>query len=99
MRVVRSRDLIQWEASPLNPVLKASAADKQIANKNLSDSLLQKIAVAENLNNSDIDFCEYKGKLIINYSWGNQRGLEFLGEAVYHGTQEQFLKGWFPDKK
>jgi hypothetical protein len=99
MRVVRSKDLIQWEASPLNPVLKASAADKLIANKNLSDSLLQKIAVAENLNNSDIDFCEYKGKLMINYSWGNQRGLEFLGEAVYHGTQEQFLKGWFPDKK
>ena len=98
-RVVRSTDMIHWEASPLNPVLKASAADKQIANKNLSDSLLQKIAVAENLNNSDIDFCEYKGKLIINYSWGNQMGKEFLGEAVYNGTQEQFLKGWFPEKK
>ena len=97
-RVVRSKDLIHWEASPLNPVLKASAKDKQIANKNLSDSLLQKIAAAENLNNSDIDFCEYKGNLIINYSWGNQMGKEFLGEAVYHGTQEQFLKGWFPAK-
>jgi hypothetical protein len=97
-RVVRSKDLIHWEPSPLNPVLKASATDKQIANKNLSDSLLQKIAGAENLNNSDIDFCEYKGNLIINYSWGNQMGKEFLGEAVYHGTQEQFLKGWFPAK-
>ena len=98
-RVVRSKDLIHWESSPLNPVLKASASDKLIANKNLSDSLLQKIAIAENLNNSDIDFCEYKGKLIINYSWGNQMGKEFLGEAFYNGTQEQFLKGWFPVKK
>jgi hypothetical protein len=97
-RVVRSKDLIHWEASPLNPVLKASANDKQIANKNLPDSLIQKIGAAENCNNSDIDFCEYKGELIINYSWGNQRGKEFLGEAVYKGTQEQFLKGWFPSK-
>ena len=97
-RVVRSKDLIHWEASPLNPVLKASATDKQIANKNFSDSLLQKISAAENLNNSDIDFCEYKGKLIINYSWGNQVGKEFLGEAIYRGTEEQFLKGWFPER-
>ena len=95
-RVVRSKDLIHWEASPRNPVLKASSNDKQIANKQLSDSLMQKIASADDWNNSDIDFCEYQGKLIINYSWGNQLGKEFLGEAVYRGTQEQFLKGWFP---
>jgi len=95
-RVVRSKDLVKWEPSPLNPVLKASADDKKIANKNLSDGLLQKIAMAEDCNNSDIDFCEFKGKLIINYSWGNQRGKEFLAEAVYQGTLKQFLKGWFP---
>ncbi len=96
MRVVRSKDLIHWVSSPLNPVLKVSAIDKQIANNNLSDNLIRKIAASEDCNNSDIDFCEFKGKLIINYSWGNQRGMEFLGEAVYYGTQKQFLKGWFP---
>ena len=96
MRVVRSKDLINWESSPLNPVLKASAKDRQIANHNLSDDLVQKITTSEDCNNSDIDFCEYNGKLIINYSWGNQRGKEFLAEAVYHGTWKQFLKGWFP---
>jgi len=98
-RVVRSRDLIHWESSPLNPVLKASAKDKQITARNLPDRLIQKIANAENCNNSDIDFCEFKGELIINYSWGNQLGQEFLGEAVYHGTQKQFLKGWFPAER
>jgi len=97
-RVVRSKDLIHWEASPLNPVLKASPKDKQIANKTLPDSLFQKIAKADDWNNSDIDFCEYHGMLIINYSWGNQLGKEFLGEAVYRGTQDQFLRGWFPGK-
>jgi len=96
-RVVRSKDLESWEASPLNPVLKASEEDRQIANNNLSGEQQQRIKVAENCNNSDIDFCEYKGKLIINYSWGNQRGEEFLAEAFYEGTMEQFLKGWFPE--
>jgi hypothetical protein len=97
MRVVRSKDLITWESSPLNPVLKASAEDKIIANKNLPEEILQKAAKAEDCNNSDIDFCEYKGRLIINYSWGNQQGVEFLAEASYEGTTEQFLKGWFPE--
>ena len=96
-RVVRSKDLVKWEASPLNPVLKASADDKIIMNKSLSEDLRRKIVGAENRNNSDIDFCEYNGELIINYSWGNQQGKEFLAEASYDGTIEQFLKGWFPE--
>ncbi|RIH63751.1 hypothetical protein D1164_18530 [Mariniphaga sediminis] len=96
MRVVRSKDLKNWEPSPLNPVLKASDADRQIINKSLSDTLVHKITTAENRNNSDMDFCEFKGKLIINYSWGNQKGEEYLGEAEYKGTMEQFLNGWFP---
>jgi len=99
MRVVRSKDLINWEPSPLNPVLKASTADKQIANEKLSAEQRERIANAKNINNSDIDFCEYQGRLIINYSWGNQQGSEFLAEAVYQGTEQQFLKGWFPTEQ
>ncbi len=94
--VVRSKDLIAWEPSPLNPVLKASEDDKIIANSKLSESQRREISSAVNINNSDIDFCEFKGKVIINYSWGNQRGLEFLAEAVYEGSEEEFIRGWFP---
>ena len=96
MRVVRSKDLKLWEASPLNPVLKASKEDKIIANKNLPEKLVTEITNATNINNSDIDFCEFKGRLIINYSWGSQRGEEHLAEGIYEGTETQFLKGWFP---
>lgn len=95
MRVVRSKDLMYWEPSSLNPVLRYSENDKQIANPTLSEELRSKIINAENINNSDIDFCEFKERLIINYSWGNQHGEEFLAEAVYEGTLKQFLKGWF----
>lgn len=95
MRVVRSKDLISWESSPFNPVLKASEEDKKIANSKLTKTQRKIIAEAENINNSDIDFCEYKGKLIINYSWGNQHGVEFLAEAEYDGSLEEFLKSLF----
>jgi beta-xylosidase len=96
MRVVRSKDLVGWEPSPLNPVLRASDDDKLIANQELTAEQRRRIANATNINNSDIDFCQHQGRLIINYSWGNQKGTEFLAEAVYDGTVEQFLSGWFP---
>ncbi len=96
MRVVRSRDLKAWEASPLNPVLKASPEDKLIAQPSLTDAQRGRIANAVNLNNSDIDFCERDGRLVIQYSWGNQQGVEHLASATYDGTLAQFLDGWFP---
>jgi alpha-L-fucosidase len=98
MRLVRSKDLVHWEPSPLNPVLRASPEDKLIANANINDAQRTRIANAVNLNNSDIDFCEWQGRLAINYSWGNQLGIEHLAEAVYDGSLEQFLSGWFPQR-
>lgn len=97
-RVVRSLDLVAWDLSPLNPVLAASDEDRRIANDRLTPVERQRIATAENCNNSDIDFCEYRGDLIVNYSWGNQRGVEHLAEGVYHGTEAEFLRGWFPER-
>jgi pimeloyl-ACP methyl ester carboxylesterase len=98
MRVVRSKDLVHWEASPLNPVLRASPEDKIIANPKVSPAQRKRIAEAVNLNNSDIDFCDWQGRLAITYSWGNQQGVEHLAEAIYDGTEAQFLRGWFPAK-
>jgi len=99
MRVVRSRDLIAWQPSPLNPVLRASPEDKRIFNPKLTQEQRTRVAHAVNLNNSDIDFCEWQGKLVIYYSWGNQQGIEHLSEAAYQGTEAQFLRGWFPESR
>ena len=96
-RVVRSRDLIDWEPSPYDPVLKADDDDRRIANPRLTDVERQRIAEAVNLNNSDIDFCEFEGQVFITYSWGNQRGVEHLAEGVYEGTLREFLTGWHPE--
>jgi len=95
-RVVRSRNLVDWASSPLNPVLRASDEDKQIANPGLTADERQRIQAATNINNSDIDFCEHEGQLVINYSWGDQQGVEHLAEARFDGTLAEFLTGWFP---
>jgi hypothetical protein len=76
-------------------VLEASDEDRIIADSRLTDEERARIATAANLNNSDIDFCEYEGRVIINYSWGNQRGVEHLAEAVFEGTLQEFLLGWY----
>jgi len=95
--IVRSKDLIAWEESAFKPIIKHSAEDKRIANPKLTPAQREHIANAKNVNNSDVDFCEFDGKTIINYSWGNQHGTEFLAEAVFAGTEAEFLKGFFPE--
>jgi hypothetical protein len=81
----------------LNPVLRHSPEDKNIANRSLTPEQVKRVQEALNLNNSDIDFCEWQGKTFITYSWGNQQGVEHLAEAVYDGSLADFLRGWFPD--
>jgi hypothetical protein len=74
LRVVRSRDLKRWEASPLNPVLRASPEDKLIANGRIPDDQRSRIANAVNLNNSDLDLCERDGRLVMNVYLGQSAG-------------------------
>jgi alpha-L-fucosidase len=94
--IVRSKDLRRWESSRLNPVLAFSDEDKAIANPKLTADQRQAVARARNINNSDVDLCEYQGKTVLYYSWGNQQGTEFLAEAVYEGTLASFLRSYFP---
>ena len=96
--IVRSRDLIRWEPSPLNPVLVVSDEDRRIANPKLTAEKRRKVAGAVDRNNSDVDFCEFRGRTVIYYSWGNQQGTEFLAEAAYDGSLASFLRGFFPDR-
>lgn len=95
--IVRSRDLVQWEDSPLNPVMTMSPEDKRIANPRLTAEERTRIAGARNINNSDVDLCEHRGRVTLMYSWGDQRGTEFLAQARYDGTLADFLRGFFPE--
>ncbi len=97
--LVRSKDLKTWESSPLNPILRHSPEDKQIANPKLTEKEQVRIRDAVNRNNSDFDLCEFDGKVVICYSWGSQQGVEHLAAAEYDGSLAEFLHGYFPDNK
>ena len=95
--IVRSKDLIRWEQSRFNPIMAFSDEDKKIADPKLTPEERERIAKAVNINNSDVDLCEFGGKTVIYYSWGNQQGIEFLAQAVYDGTLAGFLRGFFSE--
>lgn len=95
--IVRSRDLITWESSRFNPIMRHSDDDRRVLGKDVSPEEAERIRTAENLNNSDVDLCEFEGRTVIYYSWGNQQGIEHLAEAVYEGPMDEFLKGYFPE--
>ena len=94
--IIRSKDLVTWEESPFKPIMKHSDEDKRIANPKLTEEQRERIAKAVNVNNSDLDFCEFEGKTIILYSWGDQHGIEHLAEAVFDGAEAELLRGFFP---
>ena len=92
--VARSTDLKNWEWSRKNPVLTYGEEDRELLGE-CTSSLKERIAKAENINASDMDMCEYKGKLELVYSWGNQRGMEFLSRAQADMTEKDFCEYFF----
>src|SRR5436190_4647839 len=95
--LLRSTDLLHWESSPLNPMMKLSPEDQQVsAHASLTDEERTRIAKAKNVCNSDVDLCEFDGHVVIYYCWGNQTGIEHLAEARYDGKLKQFYQGFFP---
>ena len=98
--IARSKDLIHWEYSPINPVLMYDdIGDKQIASHFLTPSERERIRVARNVNDSDMELCEFMGRTILYYSWGDQHGTEFLAEACFEGSMKELLTGFFPNNQ
>jgi len=94
--IARSKDLKEWEYSRLNPVLMYDdKEDKKIASPFIIPEHQELIKSALDINNSDLELCEFNGRTVMYYSWGNQLGMEFLAEASYEGPMDEFLKSWF----
>lgn len=94
--VMRSRDLVNWENSKANPVLPYSPEDKVIyPGVKLTDAQIAKINLASDINASDLDMCDYNGKAIFSYSWGNQRGTEFLALGEADISERDFCFSFF----
>ena len=94
--IARSRDLKTYELGDINPIMFFDNDGKKVIHpERFTAEELDYIENAINCNNSDFDMCNYGGKTVITYSWGNQLGKEFLALAEYDGTEEEFLKSFF----
>ncbi len=94
--IVRSMDLLKWDLAPMNPVMFYSDDDRIIEHPEFfNEEELFDIKNSLNTNNSDVDLCDWQGKTIILYSWGNQLGHEFLAWAEYNGSMQEFLESFF----
>lgn len=97
--IVRTKDFKVFEIGLINPFMMFDDDDKIIIHpERFTDEEIERVLNAVDCNNSDVDFCEYKGKTVILYSWGNQHGVEFLAMAEYDGTLKEFLTSFFPEQ-
>lgn len=95
-RVSRSRDLRKWELSPAI-VLGYDEEDRRLhPSGRFSEEEKARIAAAKDVNASDLDMCEFGGKLRMFYSWGDQHGNEFSALAEADCTEREFCESFFP---
>ena len=59
------------------------------------DTFREEVNSIMNINNSDVDMCDWKGKTYINYIVGNQLGAAHLADAIYDGTMAELLESFF----
>lgn len=95
-RVCRSRDLVKWEMSP-HVVLDFNPAEDRRLHEGVRFTAAERdeISNAKDINASDLDVCEYNGGLIGCYSWGDQRGNEFLSLVRADCTEKEFCESFF----
>jgi len=94
--IARSRDLKTYQIGATNPFMIYDDGDKKIPfPERFTQEEIEEIQTAINCNDSDIDMCEYQGKTIILYAWGNQLGKEYLAYAEYDGSEQELLESYF----
>ena len=91
----RSRDLMNWQWSPHNPVLVPAAEDRLIHIDRFTEEQKRYIAATPVCKVCDFDMCEVDGKTLIHYCWGF-RGRMFYNRGEYAGTIGEFCRRLFP---
>lgn len=94
--IYRTKDFFTWEVGLHNPVLMYSKEDRiPKPGVKLPADQLERIRTHNNINNCDIDLCEFEGKTHIFYLTGDQGSYGIMCEAIYEGPMEEFLKSFF----
>ncbi len=95
--LVRSKDLKNWQTAYYNPMQMPSEEDHILSPRaaDITPEFFEEVQNCFNINNSDIDMCDYNGKVYINYTCGNQLGMYYMCEAEVEGTVAEYLASFF----
>ncbi len=95
--IVRTKDFQHWVFGKYNPFLVPGNEDFIVSDDaaDITDEMREEIKTMYNSNESDPDFCEYNGKVIIDYAPGNQMSYGYICEAEYDGTLRELLENFF----
>ncbi len=94
--IYRTRDFVTWEIGIHNPVLWISPEDRTPApGAQLTPEQAELARTYVNINDCDVDLCEFGGKTRIGYNTGDQLSIGFFCEAEYDGPMERFLQSFF----
>ena len=96
----RTKDFETWEIGLYNPILMPGEEDRRIKpGMAVPEALARANARHVDINNCDVDLCEYEGKTYLVYCTGHQaqaRGMNGLVcEAVFEGTLRDYLQANF----
>lgn len=95
--VYRTKDFDTWYIGYYNPMLMPDADDKKISPNctEKNQEFYDEVRTQFNINNSDIDMCDWNGKTYINYLVSNQLGSYYLADAIYDGPMAELLERYF----
>lgn len=93
----RTKDFVNWYVGYYNPIMMPSEDDRKISPHytEITETEAARLQTAFNVNNTDLDLCQWQGKTYINYLCGNQLGNYWMCEAVCDMPMADFLKSYF----
>lgn len=93
----RTKDFENWYVGYYNPVMMPSNDDKKISPNaaDIDEEMAERLKTAFNVNNTDLDMCDWNGKTYINYLCGNQLGNYWMCDAICDMPMAEFLKSYF----
>ena len=98
--IYRTKDFDAWEIGLYNPILWPSEEDRRVKEGvALPQDVAKENETHVDVNNSDVDLCEYEGKTYVVYCAGHQAQAQGMNglvcEAVYDGPMREFLSAYF----
>ena len=94
--IARTKDFFTWEVGLHNPVLMYSKEDHfPKPGIKFTEEQIKRFRNYLNINDCDVDLCEFEGKTHIFYLTGDQLSYGCMCEAIYDGPINEFFKAFF----